>query len=117
MLASMLGRGAAPIIQVAAAMVAAARQMHARLNGPLIPPVTVLNCPLDQTAQTASAAFWHAILQGTWNNGVAPTVAGGIPAATGGAAPEVDAWVAANVQAAVSLWGAGQLRHGIITRM
>ena len=117
MLANMLGRGAAPIVTVAEAMVAAARQMHVRLNGPLVPPMTVANCPLDPTAQQAAATFWHSILQATYNGGVPPTVAGGIAAATGGAAIEVDNWVAANVQMAVNLWGTGQLRHGMITRM
>ncbi|CAE7657889.1 unnamed protein product, partial [Symbiodinium necroappetens] len=117
MLANMLGRGTAPIVTAAEAMVAAARQMHARLNGPLVPPMTVANCSLDPTAQQAASTFWHSILQATYNGGVAPTVAGGIAAATGGASLEVDSWVAGNVQMAVDLWGTGQLRHGMITRM
>ena len=58
MMVNMLGRGANPIVEVANAMAAECRKHYARVNGPLVPPMTVHNCPLDAQAQDAAATFW-----------------------------------------------------------
>ncbi len=71
-------------------------------------PMTRINCPLDDNARTVVAAFWRSVLDGSANGGVIPTIAGGMPPPTGGAVPER---CAANLQAVIDLFGAGNLVH------
>eukprot|EP00971_Amphidinium_carterae_P213249 4232300-Amphidinium_carterae.1 len=115
-MANMLGRGTNPIVEIAESMVAACRQHHARVAGPLVPPMTVHNCPLDAGAQQAASTFWSNVLTGVAFGGIAPIAGAPVAAVTAGASAEVDAWVAGNWNVVVQLFGSGHQRHGAVTR-
>lgn len=57
LLAAMMGRAGADVVNVAVAMVAVSRAAWARLNGPLVPPNTLQNCPWMTTLASMLGRF------------------------------------------------------------
>ena len=98
LLANMLGRAGADIVNVAIQMVIVCGQAWMRLNGPLAAPMTANNCPLDDETRIQAGNFWHEVLIGQWNGGALHPAGTAITAAlvTNGAQPELDNWVVAN---------------------
>lgn len=116
-LAAMLGRAGADVVNVAVAMVGVARQAWIRVNGPLVPPMTPQTCPLDDDTRMSAGQVWNGVLNGTFNGGILPAPGTAITAAmiTAGQCPELDAWLIANEATVRALFNRANAHHAAIT--